>query len=132
MRRLVILIFFIVAFGCNDYTGIKPMRYTKNDKEYQCDAYYNSGQLQKVVCFSSNRDTLLIDNYKNNVVHGISRTFFNSGDVQSTGNYQKGQKNWCLERILSYRYIKILQILCLETRFSLISSIQNIIHQKEN
>jgi len=88
------MLFFIVVIfpGCKTGLVVKPMKYERNGEQLACDGYYNSGQLVKVICFTHDRDTLLIENYKSGAVTGYVPKWHPNGILEEAGMYDKNRK----------------------------------------
>jgi len=92
MKTINILIFTLFIFGCKPEIEIKPMKYEKGSKHYDCDGYFKNDSLFKAVCYSEKRDTILKDLFVNGVLNGNSIEYFESGKQKKEGNYINGRK----------------------------------------
>lgn len=82
----------LIVMSCGSDYEVKPMKYEKNGVSFNCDSYFKQDSLVKIYCFNSNRDTLLTEFYKNNLMHGMSTEFYDDGIIKKQGNYYYGNK----------------------------------------
>lgn len=91
MRLIIPILLLSLFVSCNENEiTVKPMNYFKNDVQFSCDSYFKKDSLFKVICFDENRDTTLIEHFKNGLTHGFSKQFHPNGAIKLIGNYEDG------------------------------------------
>ncbi|MEM9547716.1 MAG: hypothetical protein AAGA77_17170 [Bacteroidota bacterium] len=89
------------------------MKYNRHGEDLSCNGYYQNNVLQKVVCFSENRDTVLIEFYKDGIREGKSISSYENGIIKEIGGFSRGMQNGIWKEfhengiLKSYRFFKI-------------------------
>ena len=113
MRLITITITIIfVMIGCKSKTFIKPIKYQKEGIWYSCDALMQDTVIQKIICFSVNRDTILVENFHGSPSSSEIRIWYENGVIKEEGQYNNFAKvgvwkeYYPNEDIKSYKYYK--------------------------
>lgn len=91
-RLILFWIVILVALSCKNALTIKPTKYTRHGEVLSCDGYYCDGIIQKVICFSPTRDTVLVESYKDGLRDGRFVLRYNTGEVKETGTFDHGSQ----------------------------------------
>ena len=84
--RLFIFILYILAYlGCKETITKKPMKYNRHGENLSCNGYYINGELSRVLCFSKNNDTILVENYIDGIRNGKSELRYPIGQIKDIG-----------------------------------------------
>lgn len=65
------------------------MKYNRNGEDFSCTAHYYKKELVKIICFSKERDTLLLEHYIDGLKEGSFQHRFRNGKVKEVGHYRK-------------------------------------------
>ena len=92
MRSNLLLIFISVLFSCKDDYVKKPLKYYRNDEILECEGIYKDGELIKKICLFDNNDTMLVENWTNNLTDGMHTRFYRNGKLMESGKYYKNHR----------------------------------------
>lgn len=84
--RIEIMVMIILFCSCQNEHQ-KPMKYNRFGIEYSCTATYDQDMITSILCFTNSRDTLLQEYFDLSDSTGISKLFYESGEIKEIGTY---------------------------------------------
>ena len=87
MRSQILIIFFCLLFSCKEDLVKKPLKYYRNNEILNCEGIFKDGELIKKICLFENNDTMLVENWSNNLTNGKYKRFYKNGNLMESGSY---------------------------------------------